>query len=105
MIDNELLQQYAKAVRVRKVLNLLPNGVREWSLQFEQAAFSDLQGQAGKPVTEEELLATTSSSVGVIIKETYPIILNIIVSLLKKYLPTVAATGVLSAIATYLSIK
>ena len=104
-MDNDLLQQYAKAVRVRKVLNLLPAGVREWSLQFEQAAFSDLQGQAEKPATEDELLAMTDSEISVIIKETYPIVLNVAVDLLKKYFPTAAVTGVLSVIATYLSIK
>lgn len=104
-MDENLLQQYAKAVRVRKLLNLLPAGVREWSLQFEQAAFSDLQGQAGKLVTEDELLAMTESKLSVIIEEAYPIVLNVAVDLLKKYLPTAAATGALSALATYLSIK
>lgn len=104
-MDQELLKNYAEAVRARPFINRLPCGVREWSLQYEKIAFEDLRGQSGNPdITEKELLSMSSPSILNVISDLWPVIKPLAVIVLKKYIPTIAASGTIgAAIAAYLT--
>ena len=93
-MDKKLVERYADAVRVRPAVKLLPEGLREWALYYEQACLDDLRGQAGKPeLTEAEILTEAKPPVWTWARMLWPIVRPLLVELLKKRWPTIAMSG------------
>ena len=106
MVDKTLLANFANAARARPILRLLPDGPRQHCLQYEQMCLEDIRAQSGNPnITESEIMDMVPSATSKIITAVLPVAGEIVVALVKKYLPTVAASGAVSAIATYLATK
>lgn len=105
-MDKTLLTNYAHAIRARPVLWLLPDGLREYSLQYELLLLDDIRAQTGNPeLTESEALAMAPSITSKFVTALLLIAGEIALALVKKYFPAVATTGAVSAIATYLATK
>ena len=101
----DLIQQYANAIRARPVLKLLPVGLREYALQYEQMCLADIRAQTGNPdLTEEKILKSARPTIIEIVADAWPLISPLLLNVLKKYLPAIAMSGTIgAAIATYLT--
>lgn len=98
-MDKTLLNNFAHAVRARPLLKLLPAGLREYCLQYEQMCLEDIRAQTGNLVlTEAEALAMTPTTTSKIITASLPVAGEIALALAKKYAPTIAASGTIGAV-------
>jgi len=106
LVDKTLLANFANAARARPILKLLPDGLRQYCLQYERMLLADIRAQSGNPnITESEIMDMVPSATSKIITALLPVAGEIAVALVKKYLPTVATSGAVSAILTYLATK
>lgn len=96
-MDAKLLSDYQAAVRARVIVERLPPGLREYAQQYEALCLADLRAQAGREVTEAELMATAKPTVLSVLQDLWPVLSPIVLAVLKKYLPIVAASGTAGA--------
>lgn len=96
-MDAKLLSDYQAAVRARVIVERLPPGLREYARQYEALCLSDLQAQAGREVTEAELMATAKPTILSVLQDLWPVLSPILLAVAKKYLPIVAASGTAGA--------
>jgi len=89
-IDKELLEKYAAAVRVRPVIKFLPDGLRQWAGQYEEACFQDLREQSGNNITEAELLAMARPIIWTVL---WPVVKPLVIDFIKKRWQTIAVSG------------
>lgn len=105
-MDKTLLNNYAHAIRARPILNMLPAGLREHCLQYEQMCMEDIRAQLGNPeLTESEALARVSGTTSKIVQALLPVAGEIALAMIKKYAPAIATSGAVSAGLTYLATK
>ena len=96
-MDEKLVSDYQAAVRARVIVERLPSGLREYAQRYEALCMADLQAQAGREVTEAELMATAKPTILSILQDLWPVLSPIVLAVLKKYLPIVAASGTAGA--------
>ena len=84
-MDAKLLSDYQAAVRARVIVERLPSGLREYAQRYEALCLADLRAQAGREVTETELMATAKPTVLSILQDLWPVLSPIVLAAVKKY--------------------
>ena len=96
-MDAKLLSDYQAAVRARVIVERLPPGLREYAQQYEALCLADLRAQAGREVTEAELMATAKPTILSVLQDLWPVLSPILLAAVKKYGPTIAASSAMGA--------
>ena len=88
-MDAKLLSDYQAAVRARVIVERLPPGLREYAQQYEALCLADLRAQAGRDVTEAELMATAKPTVLSVLQDLWPVLSPILLARMWRSVPSV----------------
>lgn len=104
MVDKTLLTNYVNAVQARGLVKHLPPGLREHALMYENMCLEDIRAQLGnQALTESDVLKMAEPTLKSVIITMLPMIGQVVGALLKKYYPTAAIAGTLSALISYVA--
>ena len=102
-MDKALLNVLAAAVQSRPIIAQLPDGLRQHAEQFEQMCLEDIRQQTGNPdLTVDEVVNAVRPTISKLIADVWPLVSQVIISLVKKHWPTATISGGLSALISYL---